>query len=231
VNSLEKVNKGLRLEQELYYEITEDDVYRDWSSFFFDNLSDLLKRFGLNVKKITSENELAVTAEEIEKMDSNCKEDLLEVVGRLMDSESSELTLFTLNGVPLLELDPLLVENHVWPGMLHAYLSMFESSTKLFIDFIRDSQEKFILTASLEVLSMQERIMSYLFSGDIRKLGKREIYNMGLRDSLLQRNYPCLPDGVYTRPSIHNKLPIVKLDNWAKENGRRIDMIRSMNMF
>jgi hypothetical protein len=194
--------KGLRLEQVLEFTLGAAEI-TDWTPFFRDMFQKIMRGFGLSCR-------LA---------DSNEKNDL-----GFPNQEPLVLTL--LNGVSLMDLQPILVGHHVWPGLLIPYLKIFKSLVQRYIHYIeRPGAERFLPTASLEVLATCERIMSYLFSGDIRKIGKAKISDLGLRNSLLHMNFPYLPPPHYRYGSndpneLDNHFTEIDILNWVQDDSK-----------
>jgi hypothetical protein len=93
---------------------------------------------------------------------------------------------------------------------------MFES----FLDMLLEQYDarEYVTTMSLEFLNNLERVMQYLFSGNERKLGNREILiESALLTNLEMRNFPRFPKDFYNFAP--EKLEI-RLDKWPKsENG------------
>ena len=121
----------------------------DWTSYFDALLVRISKSFGLSCRLATP-----IEVQEVGRFD-----------------EDSTLALTLLNGIPLYELGPIVVENHVWSGLLTSYLKAFRSLVSRFLSYASNKQNTPVLvpTVSLEVLSACERIRSFLFSGDFAK--------------------------------------------------------------
>lgn len=167
----------------------------DWPDFFLKVLTRILLKFGLRCKIATD-----FEASEIPNV-----------------GDRASVALVLMNGIPLMDLEPLFVSHHVWPGLLLPYLKMFRSLASRYVTFSGKGID-FIPTVSLEVLSNAERVMSYLFSGDTRKLGKVEISSHGTNFSIKHRNFALLPSRYY---AWDEDLPSIKLEAWVHDDCKR----------
>jgi hypothetical protein len=113
----------------------------------------------------------------------------------------------------MITLDFIWARNATWPGILHPYLDMFKSAmNRFFLSF--DKSTGYVPSQQLEIISIMERVMQYLFSGNSAKLGNRDLLSStGLSEALFFNQFPCLKPNYYDLKSFE-----VILENWPKRD-------------
>jgi hypothetical protein len=159
--------------------------------------------------------------------------EIIEIIQELeSEDQPFNLPVVMLLNTPMFLLAPISVKHHVWPGVISPYLKMYEQLAAKFICTFEE--QEFLETAQLELLINFERAISYLFNGDVRKLGKSAIIkHTSLLNSLLKNNYPAFKAPFY---DMFADKPKINFDSWifgeepVLNSNRFIDRCDSINL-
>jgi hypothetical protein len=224
INSLAYAPKALRFEQVLDYSLENVSDFK-MEDYLPSSMENFLRAFGISEKCYEDKDELDSLLERISNPTSYpvYNPELIETVcvgfdELLNDEEDSQilqLNITTVMGIPIIELNLLWVKHDTWPGILKPYLLIFES---LLRQYIKTFERGLIPSCSLEVLCIAERILQYLFSGDIRKLGISKVLSeTGLLDWISSNSFPKLSPKYFLIN--YNQLPTINFKEWPTAQG------------
>jgi hypothetical protein len=192
IESFADVPKRCRFEQIVNYKL--DMELFDVRDYLPRHLTSFCGIFGMNEFLLDSVQVTHEHINQVQKMENNetTKEVVLECMRKfeanLRTRGNANLSVFKFLNEPIYSMEFIWVKDLVWPGILKPYLLIFESFLeRLFEDFyVKDLN--FLDTNRLELLGNMERVMQYLYSGDVAKLGKHRI----LKDTLLHESIVLL---------------------------------------
>jgi hypothetical protein len=221
INSLSYSPKALRFEQVLEYSLENVSEFK-MEEYLPSSMENFLRSFGISEKCVVDKDELEELLEKVNSQQNHRVYNpmLIETVHYgfqdvLADEDDLQLNITTVMGIPIIELNLLWVKHSTWPGILKPYLTIFRS---LLEQYIATFEKGLIPSCSLEVLCTAERILQYLFSGDVRKLGYSKVLSeTGLLDWITAYSFPRLADPYFVIQ--YKKLPNIDLENWPKAQG------------
>jgi hypothetical protein len=212
IEAQKKTIKCLRMEQVLNYEF--NPVFSDHAErlrvFFKNHLHRLLRVYGMNIYKWDPDAH-GYLLEDLENLAFN-SDSLSSLESHLNELSDQPILIVELMGQPLIHLDVISVPHTIWPGLLTTYLDVFQSLAQKFVQFAKKDVNSLVPTLSLEVLGNLERVMSYLFNGDLRKLGRTAISELSLLPWLEEHSFPLFTVDLYDFES----LPSIKPNIWPK---------------
>ena len=117
------------------------------------------------------------------------------IVMFLMDACNSSIeAAFDFNNFPKSELPFVLLPTSIYPGILHLFLGFFQ---KQLDPIIKTHKEKGFLTlGQKELVSLLERLLQFMFSGDVRKLPSILMKQLGTAYSLNTCNFPYINENL-----------------------------------
>jgi hypothetical protein len=216
--------KPLRFEQVLCYTIPANSTGFKMENFLPFNMEKFLNSFGISQKIISSKEDLSQTIYQTSLLEETTHNKSLlnsisDALGALLNTDDEFAVNFvTVMGVPIVHLDLIWTKQTTWPGIMLPYITLFSSMLDLYINQFEFS---LIPSTSLEVLSISERIIQYLFSGSTKKLG---IYALSEGTNLIhwltKYNFPRLMDTYYSIKL--DSLPCINIDNWPLQDEKVI---------
>jgi hypothetical protein len=228
IRAQEDISKCLRIEQNIHYEFLagQERPIDYFDSFFSDHFLRLFQVYGLNVYSWSPEGRHRLLDEISTERENNTASGKLRQT--LTASKGHSVEVVELLGRPLLGLSLLCVPHYVWPGVLKAYIKMFQSLAEKCIQHCKSNPLTLLPTCSLEVIGNAERAMSYLFNGDRKKLGLSAIAK-GSDDSVLNWlthfHFPLFSNSFYD----FSGLPSIRCEAWPRnEEGLLLNLKSSI---
>jgi hypothetical protein len=188
INVLKNATGSLRIEQNLDYTISKSP--HDICDFFYKHLEQLIRYLSISSNEIFRE-EFDIHRLKLASLKPRCGRNFF---GAALDyyerHNQDSFECWTLCGIPVVYLQLQVIPYHIWPGLILAYLNIFEEMVNQAVS--RKRLLGFIPTVNLEVICLFERFLQYCFSGNGMKIGRDSPLACVFFDNLVTRSFPYL---------------------------------------